>query len=229
MIFLDAQRQIRYANRAAQALLGSATATTSESFAAALARSRLVADASQPLRYQRSGEPPLILDTTEVVIPGDRRGLRIVVLHDVTANEQQALELRAQNEEQRRLLDLVDVLETSVVSIAEDVLFAPIVGYLDSRRAQTFTARLLQEAHQRRTRLVILDITGLPVVDTAAAQALIHTAAALQLLGCQVVLSGISAATATTLVDQQADFSAITTVRTPQEALLAYASAGRNS
>jgi rsbT co-antagonist protein RsbR len=144
----------------------------------------------------------------------------------LTRSEQQAHELafKAQELEQRtiqqqQLLDLVSTLETPVVSLATGVLFAPIVGHMDSRRAQALTKRLLASVSERRARLVILDIAGVAAVDTAVAKALIDATRALGLLGCKVVVSGISAAVATTLIHLGVGLDGVVTARSPQEAL----------
>jgi rsbT co-antagonist protein RsbR len=126
---------------------------------------------------------------------------------------------QAQLEEQRRLLDLVATLETPAITLAEGVLFAPVVGHLDSRRSAALTARLLEVAHAQRAHHVIIDISGVSTVDSAVAQALIQTAQALRLLGCSVTLSGISSEVALTLTRQDIALSDIATVRSPQEAL----------
>jgi rsbT co-antagonist protein RsbR len=101
--------------------------------------------------------------------------------------------------EQQRLLDLVSVLETPVIAIAEGVLLAPIVGHLDSRRAGQLTQRLLDAVYAQRARAVIIDIAGVPLVDTQVAQLLIRTAQSIRLLGSRVALTGISSETAMTL------------------------------
>jgi anti-anti-sigma factor len=126
---------------------------------------------------------------------------------------------QAQLEEQRRLLDLVATLETPAITLAEGVLFAPVVGHLDSRRSAALTARLLEAAHRQRANHVIIDIAGVSMVDSTVAQALIRTAQALRLLGCRVTLSGISSEVALTLTQQDIALSDIATVRSPQEAL----------
>ncbi len=128
---------------------------------------------------------------------------------------------QAQLEEQRRLLDLVATLEIPALTLTDGVLFAPIVGNLDSRRSALLTARLLEAAHDCRAHHVIIDIAGVSTVDTVVAQALIQTAQALRLLGCRVTLSGISADVALTLTQQNIQLSDIATVRSPQEALMA--------
>jgi len=126
---------------------------------------------------------------------------------------------QAQLEEQRRLLDLVATLETPAITLAEGVLFAPVVGHLDSRRSAALTARLLEVAHAQRAHHVIIDISGVSTVDSAVAQTLIQTAHALRLLGCRVTLSGISSDVALTLTRQDIALSDIATVRSPQEAM----------
>lgn len=131
------------------------------------------------------------------------------------ATEQQA----AQLDQQRKLLDLVATLETPAITLAAGVLLMPVVGHLDQRRAQLLTSRLLQAAHDQRSRLVIIDVAALSLVDTGVAQALLSAAQALRLLGCSVALSGISGEMATTLTHLGIALTDISTVRSPQEAL----------
>lgn len=126
---------------------------------------------------------------------------------------------QAQIEEQRRLLDLVATLETPAVTLADGVLFAPIVGHLDSRRSLAIMGRLLEAAHGGRARHVIIDIAGVATVDSTVAKSLIDMAQALKLLGCHVTLSGISSHVALTLTHQGITLGDIATVRSPQEAL----------
>lgn len=132
---------------------------------------------------------------------------------------QQASELRQQNEQQQQLIDLVATLETPVVALAEGVLLAPIVGHLDSRRAQLLTTRILQAVSEQRTRLVILDIAGVTTVDTQVAHALLQATQAVRLLGCAVTITGISASVATTITHLGIALDGMTTARTPQDAL----------
>ena len=143
--------------------------------------------------------------------------------------EQQTRELAQRNADQQRLLDLVAELETPANQLADGVLFVPIVGHLDSRRAQALTARLLEDAHAQRAQLIILDIAGVSVVDTGVAQALLHTAHALRLLGCTVFLSGIAAEVATTLVQLGVGLEGITPVRNPQDALTRFGKINRHA
>jgi anti-anti-sigma regulatory factor len=134
------------------------------------------------------------------------------------ANAQQ----EAQLDQQRQLLDLVTTLETPASSLAEGVLFAPIVGHLDARRSAALTSRLLSQASEQQARLVILDIAGVSTIDTTVARGLLNTAQALRLLGCAVTLSGISAEVALTLVSLDIAMENVQTVRSPREALTSY-------
>ncbi|MCS6883268.1 MAG: STAS domain-containing protein [Oscillochloridaceae bacterium] len=131
----------------------------------------------------------------------------------------QAAELARRNAEQQRLLELVATLETPVIRLAEGILLAPLVGALDERRAQALTTRLLQEVSAQRARRVILDISGVPQVDDQVALALGNTTRALELLGCQVVLTGVSASVALTLTHLGITLEGVTIARSPQEAL----------
>jgi anti-anti-sigma regulatory factor len=139
---------------------------------------------------------------------------------------QKAQELSSQNDEQRRLLDLVETLETPAVSLADGVLLAPVVGHLDSRRANELTRRLLTEVSSQRTRMVILDIAGVPTVDTAVAQSLLRAIQAVRLLGCEVTVTGISASVAATMTQLGINMAGVRTARTPQEAMSADMLAG---
>ena len=149
--------------------------------------------------------------------------------HEKDRAEAQAHELAEANElmneqldQQSRLLDLVNTLETPVVPLAAGMLLAPIVGHVDTRRAQALTTRLLHEASTQRAKLVVLDIAGVSVMDTSVAKALVHTVHALRLLGCEVALSGISASVAMSLIHLGVNLDEVRTVRSPQEALANY-------
>ncbi|NNJ13498.1 STAS domain-containing protein [Chloroflexales bacterium ZM16-3] len=140
---------------------------------------------------------------------------------EMQANElaQKAGELEEQNAQQRRLLDLVTTLETPAVSLADGVLLAPVVGHLDSRRAGDLTRRLLNEVSAQHARMVILDIAGVPTVDTAVAQSILRTIQSVRLLGCEVTVTGISASVAATMTQLGINMAGVKTARTPQEVL----------
>lgn len=164
----------------------------------------------------------LITDTALADAQGNSRQAQAAL----SQAEQQARDLAVVNRQmedqigqQRQLLDLVATLETPVSPLADGVLFVPIVGAIDSRRAQALTSRILHAAAEQRAQLVILDIAGVPAIDAGVAHGLLGTAQALRLLGCRVTLSGISATVAMTLVELDVGLDSMATARSPQEAL----------
>jgi len=117
------------------------------------------------------------------------------------------------------LLRTIREMSSPVIPVMEGILVMPIVGALDSERARRVIEDLLSGIEQRQARVVILDITGLAVVDTAVAQALIEAAQAARLLGAQPILVGISPEVAETLVHLGVELSAFRTAATLQEGL----------
>lgn len=140
------------------------------------------------------------------------------------ASETARQEIEQRAAEQQRLLELVKTLELPVLVVDDQVLLAPLVGNLDSWRAGALRRRLLEMVAERRARVVILDVTGISMIDTEVARALIDTAVAIRLLGARTVVSGIRAAVAQTLVSLNASLGEIITVA-DLGAALAYARA----
>lgn len=164
----------------------------------------------------------MVTDTAQSsAIANARRAETALARSEGQAQElaRKAEELTLQNDQQRRLIDLVATLETPVVALAEGVLLAPVVGHLDSRRAQDLTNRILHEVSAQRARMVVLDIAGVATVDTEVAQALLRATQAVRLLGCKVTVSGISAGIAATMTTLGISMAGVATARTPQEAL----------
>jgi anti-anti-sigma factor len=102
-------------------------------------------------------------------------------------------------------------LSTPLIPITDEVVIMPLIGTLDSGRAQQVMEALLEGVSQYQADLVILDITGVSVVDTQVAQAFIQAAQAVRLLGAQVMLTGIQPQIAQTLVHLGVDLSSIQT------------------
>jgi rsbT co-antagonist protein RsbR len=128
--------------------------------------------------------------------------------------------METQLDQQSQLLNLVATLETPAVQIAEGVLLVPVIGHIDSRRAQSLTSRLLEQVYTQRARYAILDVAGVAVMDTTVAHAVLNTMRAIRLLGCAVILSGISAEVAMALTHLGVNLNEMSTVRSPQEALV---------
>lgn len=102
-------------------------------------------------------------------------------------------------------------LSTPVVQVYENVLVLPLVGAIDTERARRVMEELLEGIMRYQAELVIIDITGVPVVDTAVANHLMQTIKSARLLGTQSILVGISSEIAQTLVHLQVDLTAVVT------------------
>jgi PAS domain S-box-containing protein len=102
-------------------------------------------------------------------------------------------------------------LSTPLIPVADGLVIMPLIGSIDSRRAQQVIESLLQGVTDHRAAMVILDITGVPIVDTQVAGALLRAAQAVNLLGARVVLTGIRPEIAQTLVGLGVDLGQITT------------------
>jgi rsbT co-antagonist protein RsbR len=102
-------------------------------------------------------------------------------------------------------------LSTPVVKLWEGVLALPLVGTLDSNRAQVVMESLLQEIVDSNASVAIIDITGVPTVDTLVAQHLLKTIAAARLMGADCIISGIRPQIAQTIVHLGIDLSAVAT------------------
>jgi rsbT co-antagonist protein RsbR len=87
----------------------------------------------------------------------------------------------------------------------------PLIGNLDSQRTQLFTERLLERIVETNSPMALVDIMGVPTIDTPTAQHLIETITAVRLLGAQVVLTGVRPIIAQTLVQLGVDLGGITT------------------
>lgn len=112
-------------------------------------------------------------------------------------------------------------LSTPLIPITDEVVIMPLIGAIDSGRAQLVMETLLDGVAQQQARLVILDITGVPVVDSQVAQALIRAAQAVKLLGARVMLTGIQPQIAQTLVHLGVDLSGIQTQSSLQAGIAA--------
>ncbi len=113
----------------------------------------------------------------------------------------------------------ISELNTPVMEIWDDVLVLPIVGVVDTRRSMEIMNNLLSSIEQHQARCVIIDVTGVEVVDTKTADYLLKVMRAATLLGSRCVLTGLSSAIAQTLVEIGADLSEIRTLRNIKEGL----------
>ncbi len=126
--------------------------------------------------------------------------------------------------EQRRT---INELQTPVIQVWQGILAVPIVGNVDTSRAQEMTETMLDRIVETGSEIVLLDITGVPLVDTAVARHLLETVAAARLLGAEVMVVGLTTRTAMTLVHLGVDLGNVTTRATMAKGLeLAFARLG---
>jgi rsbT co-antagonist protein RsbR len=116
--------------------------------------------------------------------------------------------------QQKELLEL----STPVVRLWENILALPLIGTLDSARTQVVMQNLLDAIVQTRSDYAIIDITGVPVVDTLVAQHLLKTVAAARLMGADCLISGIRPQIAQTIIHLGVDLSEVTTKATLADA-----------
>src|SRR5437899_1856366 len=109
-------------------------------------------------------------------------------------------------------------LSTPVVTLFDGVLALPLIGILDSARTQIVMENLLQRIVETGSSIAILDITGVPTVDTLVAQHLMKTVAAARLMGADCIISGIRPPIAQTIVHLGVDLNTVTTKATLADA-----------
>ncbi|UUU19441.1 STAS domain-containing protein [Streptomyces sp. DSM 40750] len=148
--------------------------------------------------------------TTLTVLMGT---LRLVVLETALSDVEEVID--------RQRLQLMEVA-TPVIKLWEGIVAVPLIGTLDSARSQVVMETLLNSIVEQHARFAILDITGVPTVDSLVAQHLMKTVAAARLMGAECIVSGIRPAIAQTIVHLGIDLSSVLTRASLADAL-AYA------
>jgi len=113
--------------------------------------------------------------------------------------------------ERKRAEQVIRELSTPVLQVREGLLILPIIGALDSKRAKQLTEQLLRAIRDNRAKVAVVDITGVPVVDSVNANHLLMTAEAARLMGATVILTGLSPEVAQSLVAIGVDLNRLTT------------------
>ncbi|APR85222.1 RsbR, positive regulator of sigma-B [Minicystis rosea] len=148
----------------------------------------------------------------------------MVAFQDVTEQRKLEKELRMRNEQLaqseeaktglvQRLRYAVDELSNPILEVWEGVLAMPIIGVVDSRRTADMVQRLLAEVARTQASFVIVDLTGVEIVDTKTADHLMKLMRKVEIVGARAVLTGIRPAVAETLVDIGVDLGSVTTLR----------------
>ncbi len=162
------------------------------------------------LQTQLTGTPPeaLVGALWEVTLLVDQ-----MAHHTVTTFQQAREDIIARQQEE--LLEL----STPVVKLWDGVLAVPMIGTLDSNRTQVVMETLLQRIVETEAEIAIIDITGVPTVDTLVAQHLLKTVTAIRLMGADCIISGIRPQIAQTIVHLGIDLDGIGTKATLADAL----------
>ncbi len=225
-----------YANQTAQDILGKGILPTegvadlAEVYDAYLAGTDTLYPTEQlPIVRAINGEK-VVIDDMEVhqpgrIIPLEVTGIPIVdtdgnlayamiAFTDITERKAAEVTLRqtiSQEEIIRAQAATLRELSTPLIPINDQVMVMPLIGTVDSYRTQQVMDSLLQGIAANHAQVAIIDITGVPVVDSQVADALVRAARAVRLLGARVILTGIRPEVAQTLVGLGIDLSGIVT------------------
>jgi anti-anti-sigma factor len=131
----------------------------------------------------------------------------------------QADELSQAMQSQQQLASLLTDMALPIIPVREDVLVVPLVGSLDTQRGQEMLTRILQAVEKAQARAIILDVTGVPVIDTYIGRIFINTADAVAMLGARTLLVGISPEVAQALVGLGVSLEGLETRATLQQGL----------
>jgi rsbT co-antagonist protein RsbR len=112
----------------------------------------------------------------------------------------------------RQQQEAIRELSTPVLQVRERLLILPIIGVLDSQRARQVTEQLLRGIRTNRAKVVVIDITGVPTIDSTVANHLLQTVEASRLMGASVIITGLSSEIAQTLVTIGVDLSKVNAV-----------------
>ena len=137
-------------------------------------------------------------------------------IYEPVANKILSIVIMAFLEEREKTIQLqsqeaIRELSTPVLLLRKKLLVLPIVGVLDSNRAKQLTEQLLRSIRANRARVVVVDITGVPAIDSKVANHLIQTVEAVRLLGATAIVTGLSPEVAQTVVTIGVDLSRIKT------------------
>jgi rsbT co-antagonist protein RsbR len=125
--------------------------------------------------------------------------------------EQTLTELRQSVDEREQLSHAIRELSSPVIPVLDGVLIMPLIGVIDSERATLVVTALLSAIEQHHATIVLMDVTGVPIVDTRVARVLLQAADAARLLGAEPILVGIRPELAQTIVGLGLDLSSLKT------------------
>jgi anti-anti-sigma factor len=155
-------------------------------------------------------------------LPLGGREVRGTTIRDLTAQRRAEETLRQsvqQQEQLRAQSSRLAELSTPVIPIRDDILVLPLIGSIDSARAQLVMEAMLEGVARTRAHTAIIDVTGVTGIDTQVADALLDVARAVRLLGAEVIVTGIRPEVARTLVVLGTDLSSLVSKGTLQSGI----------
>ena len=169
-----------------------------------------------------------VSDEDETPLASLYRGINEMI-ESLSSEQEKSRAYQAQLEEKLETIEkqraAIRELSTPIMEVWDGVLCLPVVGVMDTMRSVEMTNSLLQTVVEKKTRCIIIDITGIDVMDTRTVDHFMRMARAVRLLGAQCVLTGINPHIAQTVVHMGIDLSNIVTHRTLHEALQRYVEA----
>lgn len=141
------------------------------------------------------------------------------LLFERNENETKQQALQEQLDLIKKQQEAILELSTPNIKVWEGVLVIPIIGTLDTRRSQRLTEELLTKLGQTQSKVAIIDITGVPNVDSSVANHILKTVAAVELLGAKCVITGIRPEVAQTIVHLGVDLADVETLSNLSEGL----------
>ncbi|MGB1286126.1 MAG: STAS domain-containing protein [Aggregatilineales bacterium] len=155
----------------------------------------------------------MIMDTDREVYIMSARNITDRVVAEQERNRLQEQIIR----EQQRALE---ELSTPIIPLMERIIVLPVIGSIDNNRARDLMRNLLAGISEHRAKTVILDVTGVPMIDSGVADHLNRTIQAARLKGAQTIVTGISDGVAETIVDLGIDWETLETMRDLQSGLV---------
>jgi rsbT co-antagonist protein RsbR len=159
-----------------------------------------------------SGETAIWENTAAPIKDKNGNVIRCVeIARNITVKKNEENALRRLNDQLLAQQSTINELATPVIQIWDDILILPLIGTIDTHRAQQIIENLLDSIVKTQASMTIMDITGVPVVDTVVAKHLLSTINAARMLGAEVIVTGVSPHNAQTLVKLGVDLTTITT------------------
>ena len=145
---------------------------------------------------------PALLAVRQIALEG--HSIRTITVRDLTEQKEVEDTIRAQSQ---ALMEM----STPAIRIWDGMLLMPLVGAIDTARSQQITTTMLETIANSDTRVAILDVTGVPNIDTSVARYILQAVSGAKILGADVIVSGFSPDAAQTLAQLGVDFSSLRT------------------